>query len=103
MKEVPQRTTAYLSVTFRDKNGDAQAPASVQYRIDCLTTGTAVKALTGLTPGATIEIVLSADDNDIITESNTREARRVTVIAVHGAGDEVTGAFDYAVKNLTGV
>ena len=103
MHIVPQRTTAYLTVTFRAKDGVAVAPESVDYRIDCLTTSTAIKASTAVSPAATVEIVLSADDNDIVDETNTREARRVTVTAVYGAGDEANDEFDYAVKNLSGV
>lgn len=101
MTEVFERTSAYLTVTFRDKTGAAVSPSSVNYRIDCLTTGAAVRGLTGITPGASVEITLDADDNAVQVAANVREIRRVTVSATYGAGDEVNAQYDYEIVNLS--
>lgn len=99
MPSVNEKSTAYLTVTFKDKAGVQQVPASATYRIDCLTTGTAIKAETALTPAGSVEITLTPTDNRIIAAANVRESRRVTVNAVYGASDEVHDQFDYDVEN----
>ena len=54
MKRVNEKSTAYLTVTFRDKAGAAQAPASAKYRIDDVTTGQLVRGDTDISsPGST--------------------------------------------------
>lgn len=101
--EVKEQSTSYLTVTFKDKAGAVAAPASATYRIDCLTTGTAIKAATALTPAATVEITIAPNENRIVTPGNTRERRRVTVTASYGASDGVNEEFDYDVVNLSQV
>jgi len=101
MDECNEKSTAYRAVTFRDKDGVAQAPSSASYRIDCMTSGTAIRAVTALTPAATIEIVLTPTDNAIQNQGNPRERRRLTVTGVYGASDQVIEQFDHDVVNLT--
>ena len=100
---VPEKTTAYLTVSFLDKAGAPAIPASVTYRIDCLTTNTAILADTALTPAASIEITLTPAQNAIINQANALEAKRVTVKATYGASDALNDEYDYLVKNLSGV
>jgi len=100
---VPEQTTAYLTVTFLDKNGAAAAPTSVTYRIDCLRSGTVVLADTPLTPAASIEIVITPAQNAIQQAANSNEHKRVTVKATYGAADAVNDQYDYLVRNLSGV
>lgn len=101
MISVNERTTAYLSVTFRDKAGDPAAPTAVQYRIDCTTTGQAVRGMTAVTPASAVEITLTADDNAIRVNANRSEIRRVTVVASYGSStDQVTSEHDYSVTNM---
>jgi hypothetical protein len=102
MDTVNEGTTAYLSVQFLDKAGSAAAPSSVSYRIDCLTTGTAVLAPTSATPGSTVELTITATQNAILG-GRPFERRRVTVEAGYGAGDGVKSQFDYLVRNLSAV
>lgn len=99
MPSVNEKTTAYLTVRFNDKTGAQQAPASATYRIDCLTTGTAIKAAAALTPAGSVEITLTPTDNRIVAAANVRETRRVTVSAIYGGSDEVHDQFDYDVEN----
>lgn len=98
--EVKEKSTAYLTVTFKDKAGSPAAPASATYRIDCLTTGTAIRPETALTSAGSVEITITPEENRIVGTTNVRERRRVTVQASYGAADGVTDQFDYDVLNL---
>lgn len=101
MPTINEKTTGYLTVTFKDKAGAQAVPASATYRIDCLTTGTAITPETALAPAAQIEIVITPTENRIVTAANARETRRVTVTGVYGAADQVTAQYDYDVENLS--
>ncbi len=103
MREVNERTTCYLQVTFFDKAGQLAEPSRVDWRLDDITTGQAVVPLTQITPGATVEITVLAAYNAMRSPGNAREQRRVTVIAEYGMGDQVTGQWDYHLVNLSGV
>ena len=96
-----ERSTAWLTVSFKDKAGALAAPASANYRVDCLTTGTAIRAETALTPASSIEITLTPGDNAIVAAANVRETRRVTIKAAYGAADEIKDQYDYVVENLS--
>lgn len=99
-EKINEGTTAYLTVTFKDKAGVNAAPTSATYRVDCLTTGTAIRAATALPAGASVELTLTKTDNRIVTPANVRERRRVTVVGTYGADDQVQEEYDYDVLNL---
>lgn len=104
LESVNERSTAYLTVTFRDKAGAEQAPASASYRIDDAGSGQAVRAATPImAPGSTVEITLTPDDNRLLDEANPYERRRVTVAAEYGAADAVNVEYVYQVIGLAGV
>ncbi|MCU0918727.1 MAG: hypothetical protein MUF16_00065 [Burkholderiaceae bacterium] len=99
---VNERTTAYLRVAFRDKDGTLAAPSAVVYRVDCLTTGQSIVPLTAVPPSSEIEVTLTADDNAMRNPSNVAELRRVTVVATYNSSaDKLSAQFDYGVKRLT--
>ncbi len=101
IEEVNENSTRYLDVTFRDENNALAAPNSVQYRVDCITTGTAVKALTTVNaPSSSLRITLTKAETAIITDTNNQELKRVSIIAEYGAGDEENDEYDFYVKNL---
>lgn len=94
--------THWLTASFKDKNGVDAIPTSAQYRIDCLTTGAAVRALTVLTPAASIEIKLTPDDVSIEDVANTNEIKRVTLLAIYGDdSDQIPEQYDYRVINMS--
>ncbi len=103
LQEVKERSTAYLTASFLDRNNSPAAPTSGTYRIDCLTTGTQIVGDTALPAGSAPEIVLTPTINRIIQSGNVREKRRVTVRGVYGSGDEVNDKYEYYVVNLSGV
>jgi len=104
MERVNEKSTAYLTVTFRDKAGAAQAPATATYRIDDVATGQPVRSDTDISePGSTVELTLTVADNTLKNPIAAAEQRRVTVTGEYGNGDAVRSEYVYEVVNLAGV
>ncbi len=98
--QVKEGTTAYLTVTFKDKDGAPQTPSSADYRIDNLTTKKVVLASTNIpAPGNPQEIVITSTQNKLHKQKNSKERFRVTVVGNYGAGDAAVDFFDYEVIN----
>lgn len=97
---VNERTTAYLTVSFKDKTGALVAPSTVTYNVFCMTNNQELRADTPLGAASSIEITLNASDNAIVNQANGRERRRVTVKSTYGIGDELNDQFEYYVQNL---
>lgn len=96
---VKEKRRATLTVRFLNEHGQLQMPATVQYRIDCLSSGAQVRDWTDVTPGPTVQIPIPSEDNRILAGLD-RELRRVTVVASYGDGELVPDEYDYVVKNL---
>lgn len=97
-------STAWLSITFKDRLGVVQQPVSATYRVDDVTSGTQIRgdtAITGLAP--TVLLVLTPSDNIIVDAARAMEKRRVTIKSSFGASDAHNEQFDYLVKNLSNV
>jgi len=99
---VNERTTAYLQLSFLDRNGLPEAPSSISYRIDDPDTGEEIRADTALTPAAEVEITLLPSEQEVLFSSASAK-RRVTVSATYGAADEVHDEFTYVVRNLAAI
>ncbi|RLJ20799.1 hypothetical protein DJ031_04625 [bacterium endosymbiont of Escarpia laminata] len=98
---VPAGNVSWLTVSFFDKDGLPATPATVDYKIICLTTGTVINATGSITPtGPVEEIEITAAENAIVNAINTREHRRVIVTAGYGAAKDHVEAYDYYVRNL---
>jgi expansin (peptidoglycan-binding protein) len=101
MQTVNENSTAILTVTFTDENGDAAIPSGGQYTIYDVLSGITIKAWTDFTPSsATHDIEITDEENSIIDDTQLYETRRVTVKWKYGAGKSGTGEFIYRVKNL---
>ena len=100
---VNEGSKAWLTTSFYDRAGVLAAPSSLTYQIHCLTTNTVVRTSTALGIDTQVDIPLTVADNAIINQGNTYEIKRVTVIAVYGAGDEIKSQYDYVVNNLSAV
>ena len=101
--QVNEDSTAYLTVTFKDKDGVAGDPTSATYRIDDEESGDPVRASTAITldGDGTVTITLDVTDNAIINSALPSEIKVVTIIGVISAGsDEVAAEFKYRVINL---
>lgn len=101
LEKINEGTTGYLTVDFKDKNGNLEAPASATYRIDCRTNNQEIKADTDITPiASSVEIELTATDNTIIDQNNAIEKRLVTIKGSYGIDDKINDDYEYAVLNL---
>ena len=99
-KIVNENSTAYLTLTFKDKNGNLATPQTIIYNIHCLTNGQEIKGDTNVTPASSVEITITPNENRIIDPNNKYERRLVTVTATYNANDEVTAEYEYKVLNL---
>lgn len=101
MPEVNERSTAYLTVEPKDKDGAAAAPASGTYEVHDLDTLTELVAPTALTPSTSMEIVLSGPIANVLQDpENTTEQRKVTIRLYYGANDELNDEYLYTVNAL---
>lgn len=101
---VQEKSTAYLTVTLRDKAGVAAQPASAEYWIDDHESGVSVRAPTALSPTAgVVEIMLNKVDNTFVAQTRTSERRRVTIHGVYGTNDELYSEYVYRIANLSEV
>ena len=83
-------------------SGSASANSSLEYRIDCMTTGTEIKDWTPATSAtATGAYVFAVDStpNRIIDRSNANEKRLITVVADRGTGFSPRDNIEYIVNN----
>lgn len=103
MEQVNEGSSAYLTVTFKDKAGLAQEPTAASYRIDDVATGTEIRDDTDLTPADSIEIALTPADNAIVSPRLPVERHVVTVTGTYGEDDAVRAQYVYEVVNLQAV
>lgn len=99
MNQVTAGTTAYLQVAFRDKDGTAALPTTVNYEVKCLSTGNTVVASTSVTPATSVTITLTPTANTLQSSSNVYETRRVIITAGYGAGDSLVDFYDYQINS----
>ncbi len=97
---VNEGTSKKLAIDFFDEAGLPVAPATLTYRIDCVTSGTVIRVDTSVTPAASAIINITPADTRVVSAANRSERRRVTVVAGFGAGDALTSEYEYHVKNL---
>lgn len=102
MDQVNERSTAYVTCTFKDKSGASQQPTAITYTVHDVYSGAALVEASSVTPEATVEITLPPSANAILNTQGTNDRRRLTVIATYGAGesDAVRAEHIYEVVNL---
>jgi hypothetical protein len=79
-KEINERTTPTIVVTFKDENGNPVIPGAGYYRIDDHLSETEILDETAI-PGldTSVEIVLTQEQTRILDDANEYEIRRLTV------------------------
>lgn len=105
MAVVKEKSTGYITMVFKDKNGTPVAPVSISYLVDDLTTGEVLQTVEAgvVAPASTVEITIPASVNRIVTSGRDKEAHRLTVTAVYGASAQQTEEFLFYVKALGAV
>ena len=94
--------SAFTAVAyFRDRATQAaEAPTTIHYRIDNLSTGTALTALTSVSAAASANISVTATDNAIQDDTNDYETLQLTVVANSGLSTQVRETAIWQVENI---
>ena len=95
-----ERNAFTATAYFRDSSDAASAPTTIDYRIDDLTTNTAITAWTSATPGTSVSISVTPTENRIIGQRNTWERRQLTVSADKGTSTETRDTVEWRVINI---
>lgn len=106
MDEINERTTYVLTISFYDEDNVLVVPATAVYRLDDVTTGTAIRASTTCRAimASSMDVTISKDENSMVAENHTYETRRVTVVFTYGSPvKQGTDEYLYKVRNLPGV
>ena len=105
MKQVNERSTATLVLTFSNEYKILVTPTSAKYQIIDEDTGTVLTFWTALTVITTsYALTIGQDNNRIINRDNESENRIVTVVFEYGSPvKQCTSEFKYEVKKLNGI
>lgn len=97
---INENSTAYLTVTFKDKNGVLVTPTTVTWKAHDKLTGTVLQAVTSLVAASTIEITIPHTVNVLLDPAHPKEVRVVTIEAVYDDTQHINAQYEYAVQNL---
>lgn len=105
IEDVNELTSAKITASFSDEDGDPVIPSKVYYKITDVASGTVVVAKTEVTGplSADQEILITSAQNAILVATNKFELRLVTVQFEYGESRVGTGDYQYRLKNLSGV
>lgn len=106
-KEVINETSAFtLRTRYFGIGGSTQIPASLRYRIRDVSNDRVVRDWTNLTPAESVDIFISAPDNEVYNDNSRRrnhfEERVVSVQANYDTDSQYADEYRYLVKNLRG-
>ena len=81
----------------------ASTPTTVQYRVDCLTTGKQITDWTTVSAASSVSLTMTAAMNAIQDDANVKERKQLTVRADNGLATQVIGQGLWLVENIYGV
>lgn len=99
MDSVNEKSTAYITVSFFDKNKAPIAPDSITYNTLDVLTGAMIKTSITVTPAASVVITLDAADSAISNISRAYENKCLVVKSVYGV-EQCNDEYFWSVKNL---
>jgi hypothetical protein len=103
---VNESSACTVRARFFNETGDLVTPSSARYLIRDISNGRIVRDWTSVAPAATVDIQVTASDNDIYEHArpNRRfEKRVVTVQADPGDPTQRTDEIEYWVRDLRGI
>lgn len=101
---INEKSVAYLTIKFYDKDNNLAAPASATWEVHDLESGTELLAATAIDPiASSVEVTLTTAINTFVSPLNDEETRRVTVKAIWGSGGTTNAEVDYNLDDLTWV
>lgn len=99
---VKENSTAFVTLTFTDKDGSPLTPDSVNIEIIDKLSGTSVRAQSAETPVTSSMVVeLLPAHNAILDSNNPAEERRLIVQATYSGTRKLNESWDYTVINLS--
>ena len=101
---MPEGTSFTATAYYRTRSTQAAStPTTVHYRVDCLSTKTALQGWTAVaSPSTSNSISITSTMNAIQDASNTAERRQLTVKADDGLSTQAIGHITWQVENLYG-
>jgi len=94
---INERSTAIVTLSFKDEDGVNAIPTSGVYRLTDLRSGTTIRNWTALPSlAASVEITLTQSDTRILTSTNDYEERLITVFWKYSTTKH--GSDDYRVR-----
>ena len=97
-----EKSSFALTVYFRDSADAAEAPTTVDYRIDDIDRRESITGWTSVTPGVSVSITVTANENRMLNHSFLREKRQITVSADKGLDGETRDTIQWYVENIQG-
>lgn len=102
MDTINEKTTYFVTVTFKDEDGTLVTPTAAYYSLYCETTQTEILAETAFPSlSAAVKITVTSTQNTIQKSSNASETKLMTVRFTYNAGtNQGTSEYRWEVKNL---
>ena len=99
---VNEGSTAYMRMSFYDKNGDLATPNTITYTLFDLSTKQVInnRSDSTISPDTTIEIELTPNDNVMINSLNIQETACVLITATYDSGKVMKELISYHKYNL---
>ena len=99
---VKEKSTAFLTVTFKDKTGALAVPAWATWQVHDPENNTVLLIETAIAPlASSVELTLTPIINTFINSTHAEEVRRVTVKSSGTASTVANDEFDYNILDLT--
>ncbi len=103
-KTVNELSPLYMTLIFKDENGDPLIPITVDWRLDDKDLDTEIVDWTSISgPASTMSHTIPGSNNTIVDEEKTREGRIYGVRVNNGLDSEAYEEFKYHVLNLQGI
>ena len=99
---VKERSSFTATVKFRSSADAAEAPSTVHYRIDDLSTRSVARDWTSVSAAESVSISIESLDNKIFDHSMVRARRQLTVAADKGTTGETRDTAEWFVENIGG-
>lgn len=99
---VKERSSHVVTAYFRSSADAAEAPTTIHYRIDDLSTKTEVLDWTSVSAAASAAITITSAQNQIYNNAHRFERRQITVAADKDTTTETRDTAHWLVENIPG-
>jgi len=98
---INENSSAVLRLTWKDADSVLTIPTSFKCRIDDLSSGTVIRAITEILPlASSYDLTITSSENRIIASARSYEQRKVTIQWYVGSTLVGTADYKYKVINL---